>query len=195
MGADIETHSDSEISNLLEGECDAGNASSCFRLADMYFAGEGVLQNYQETAQLLERACELGSPDGCSGLGLLYFQGRGVLQDERRGFRLIRRACNEGGAEACYLLAQMYHDGTFGRQFRPASALRYFRRACDDGDHLEACERVLYMYENSFAYWTNIGGPSFHSSDSLILRYRTRVCELTYEQLFPNDDPAAGGGC
>src|ERR1700739_1010778 len=60
-----------EAKPLLEKACNLGNLDSCGLLADLYYYGYGVAQDYEQTHLLDKQACDGGVPESCGNLGLL----------------------------------------------------------------------------------------------------------------------------
>lgn len=55
-----------------------GDAQAQYNLGKMYYAGEGLPQNFQKTKILWEESSKKGSAQSLNGLGLLYYTGEGV---------------------------------------------------------------------------------------------------------------------
>lgn len=121
--------------------CEAGNALSCARLAQLYQFGGSRYRYAQETfekdaaaaAVAQERACKLGYPPACARLGVSLVDDEGP-KDDVRGRALLREACAGRSAWACGWLASL--DG------EDREAL--LRRACELGDR-DACLDVAVI--------------------------------------------------
>lgn len=81
--------------------CDAGNASACGKLGEMFVKGEGVSANSARAAAPLAKACDGGVAVSCNSLGLLYERGNGVSLSKAKALALFARACAGGLRYAC----------------------------------------------------------------------------------------------
>ena len=65
-----------------------GDALAQFNLAVMYAEGQGVPQDYQETARWLRMAAEQGDRSAQVPSGVMYAKGRGGLQGEEKAIKV-----------------------------------------------------------------------------------------------------------
>ena len=63
-----------------------GDASAQFRLAVMYYYGQGVPQDYTEAANWFRKAAQLGDAVAQKNLGVMYGKGEGVPQSHAEAF-------------------------------------------------------------------------------------------------------------
>lgn len=73
-----------------------GMPSAYVWVADAYFAGRGVAQDYAEAAEWYRDAADEGSAYAMHQLGLMYRDGLGVRQDERRAEKWLEMAEEAG---------------------------------------------------------------------------------------------------
>lgn len=128
-------------------ECDAGTATSCLNLGDMYAKGKAtsafswdededegdgmsVGKDLGEAARLYRKACDGGIALACAHLAFMYSRGDGVGKDPSEVARLFRKACDAGNGKACTNLGVMYSNGE-GVSKDNKEAARLFRKACD----------------------------------------------------------------
>jgi len=78
----------------------------------MYFVGEGVPQNYVESAKWYRKAAEQGYAVGYFNLGLAYYMHLGVPEDYTEAAKLFDKAAEQGLAVAQFYLGRMYELGT-----------------------------------------------------------------------------------
>ena len=90
-----------------------GDAAAQGRLADAYYNGRGVEQDYGEALRWTRLAAEQGDARGQSLLAATYFNGHGVVeQDHGETARWARLAAEQGDAGAQMLLGVSYLNGT-----------------------------------------------------------------------------------
>jgi TPR repeat protein len=89
-----------------QGAADAQNT-----LGLMYYNGEGVPQDYEESVRWYRLAADQGLAAAQFNLGVMYDRGRGVLQDYVEAVRWYRLAVDRGLAAAQYNLGFMYDRG------------------------------------------------------------------------------------
>ena len=88
-----------------------GDYATQFNFGLMFEAGQGVAQDYAESARWYRLAAEQGFAQAQSNLGFMYHEGRGVAQDFAEAERWYRLAAEQGLAEAQHNLGFMYAHG------------------------------------------------------------------------------------
>jgi uncharacterized protein len=112
--------------------------------AAFYSGGNGVVQDYQESAKWFRMSAENGEPEAERCLGLMYGEGRGVAQDYEQALRWFRLAADQGDAPAqCKIGAMYFHGQGVPKDFK--EAIRWFRRAAEQGDS-DAQTQLARMY-------------------------------------------------
>lgn len=81
--------------------CDAGNATACGKLGEMFVRGEGVKANSARAAGPLAKACDGGVAAACGELASLYAVGDGVGSNTKLAHTLFAKACQGGIPLAC----------------------------------------------------------------------------------------------
>lgn len=145
--------------------CDAGNASACGALGDMYVKGEGVRPSGARAAGLLARACDAGITVSCGKLGVLYDSGNGVALNKARAFTLFNAACARSDMTSCYNQGQLYETGQ-GTTPNVAQAASLYQRACTAGV-ADGCSGVGALYSK---------GVHFAQNDSQAAIYFDLAC-------------------
>ncbi len=82
----------------------------------MYYAGQGVPQDYAEAVKWFRKAAEQGNAAAQSDLGFMYAKGWGVPWDHTEAMKWYRLAADQGNVRAQYRLGGMYADGLFVSQ-------------------------------------------------------------------------------
>ena len=77
-------------------------------LAECYYKGRGVKQDYKEAMKWYHKAADQGDADALYELGLFYYEGRGVKQDYKEAVKWFKKAGNSG---AKYYLGLCYYNG------------------------------------------------------------------------------------
>ncbi len=88
-----------------------GDAKSQVSLAEMYYKGFGVEQDYKKAAGLLRKAAEQGNVSAQNQLGNSYYHGKGVPHDYKQAVRWYRKGAEQGDANSQIKLGIMYRDG------------------------------------------------------------------------------------
>jgi len=81
-------------------------------LAERYYAGEGVVQNYAQAIYLHQKAARKGYPDSITRLGYMRIHGEGFPKNEKLGVSYLRKAIKLGGVRALCELGKCYEYGT-----------------------------------------------------------------------------------
>jgi TPR repeat protein len=81
------------------------------KLGWMYFAGQGVPQDYDTAVKWYTLAAEHGDATAQYNLGLMYRKGKGVPQDYKTAVKWFTLSAKQGDADAQYNLGVMYENG------------------------------------------------------------------------------------
>ena len=101
--------------------------------AAFYSGGNGVPQDYAESAKWFRLSADNGEPEAQRYIGLMYGEGRGVAQDYEQALRWLRLAADQGDAPAqCKIGTMYFHGQSVPKDFK--EAIRWFRRAAEQGD-------------------------------------------------------------
>ena len=137
---------DTEIDPITEliASAEEGKFEAQLELAERYAIGDGVEQDYAQSAVWYERAAAAGDEGAQYELGWLYANGLGVERDLEAATRWYEAAAISGNAEAQYQLGFYRYYGQGGDQdFEEARNL--FRAAAEQGV-AEARFRLGVMY-------------------------------------------------
>ena len=91
-----------------------GNAGAQYELGGMYYYGQGVPEDYTESAKWYRKAAEQGHAEAQFYLGLMYRLGYGVPEDYAEAAKWCRKAAERGYAKAQWMLGGIYVDGEGG---------------------------------------------------------------------------------
>jgi len=89
----------------------AGDARAQLGLAMMYYAGHGVILDYEEAFDWCSKAANQDVPQAYYMLGAMYRDGKGAVQDHGKAVALFRKAADRQVAWAQYSLGVMYLTG------------------------------------------------------------------------------------
>lgn len=95
----------------LEDAAEAGSAEAQFRLAELYFTGNGVPQNLHKAVQLYRSSAERGYANAQYNMGVFSEEGRGVPRSLIKAFEWYKKAAEQGHANAQNSLGTMYMQG------------------------------------------------------------------------------------
>ncbi len=88
-----------------------GEVDSQFMLADAYYNGEGVAQDYAKAAHWFAKAAEQDDFEALYCLGVCYENGHGVEKDPHKAFELYLQAAHENEPKAMAALGRCYRNG------------------------------------------------------------------------------------
>jgi hypothetical protein len=114
-----------------------------FNLGALYMNGQGVAQDYRESARWYKLAAEQGQAEAEYNLGVLYANGQGVSRDNSEAAHWYRLAAEQGHADAGFNLGALYTNGV-GVTKDLVEGYRWFTIAASQGDQdsVKAKERV-----------------------------------------------------
>jgi TPR repeat protein len=145
LGADA-TGAQATISDL-KARAEAGDRAATRQLAEAYYLGKDVPQDFGEAARWFRAAAD-GDQSASQAaaqynLGVLYANGQGVDRDQREAARWYRASAEQGNTDAQFNLAVFYMNGVgVGRDL--VQSYRWFALAAKAGDRdsAKAQERV-----------------------------------------------------
>jgi TPR repeat protein len=136
----------------LEQACTRKDGESCFILASLYHAGQGVPKSEAHAADLYRASCENRWWRGCGRLAESYRRGQGVPVDLAKAIENFDKACMAGQASSCVTASEMY-------------------RAVNDRvsaeDRLQqACQASTRYAASKAAYFASDTSPQFAAAES-----------------------------
>jgi TPR repeat protein len=111
---------------------DFGIAKASLKVAQMYFNGEGVRSNLNESYNYYVKAADRQDPEALFNLGKFYHVGMVVDKNLSETIKYYNQAASYGHNGAMFSLACMYKDGE-GVKKDMDLAVSLFRMAADDG--------------------------------------------------------------
>jgi len=94
-----------------QDDAENGVVEAQVRLADAYYDGDGVPQDFAEATRWTRKAAEQGDSSAQYNLGLAYYTGEGVPQDYAEAALWYRRAAEQGDESAQANLELMHERG------------------------------------------------------------------------------------
>lgn len=90
-----------------KAKADAGDATSCYKVAQAYMSGDGVTKNLQSAFLYMKTAAEQGYTPAYIEIAKMYHGGRGVTKNRDIAEQWYKKAANAGNAEAKRTLLNM----------------------------------------------------------------------------------------
>lgn len=131
-----------------------GVAAAQDMIAQFYYNGTGVTQDYSQVLHWVQLAADQGYPHAQNLLGVLYLDGKGVTQDETIAMEWYRKAAAQGDVNAQSNLGYLYLHGKSVKQDY-VEAARYYLLAAKQGD-INSEVTLAQIYFNGIA-----GKPNF----------------------------------
>ena len=107
----VELENDEEIKLELLKKAEAGDAKAQFRLGEMYYYDQSVLQDYNKVIEWFTKSANQGNIDAQFALGDIYHHGLGVAQDYKKAAEWFTKAANQGNTHAYITLKKMSEQG------------------------------------------------------------------------------------
>jgi TPR repeat protein len=142
------------ITAILE-KANAGDSEAQYTLSKIYFNGDGVNKDHDESIKWLRKAADKGLPKAICGLGEIYGRGQIVSQDYKEAFAWFQKAADMGYPEAQYNLGLMYDQGKFVGQ-NIAEATKWYQKAADQG-YAEAQHSIAVLYLEGVGFQKDYG--------------------------------------
>ena len=106
-----------------------GDVQAQFRLAALYYRGNGVNKDDTKAFEWFRRAALKGYSPAQYELGKCYRWGIGVTQNNRLALRFFKRAAAEGNADAENRMGDIYEQGILLKRDYEKAKLWYLRAA------------------------------------------------------------------
>lgn len=116
-----------------------------FSLGVMYFKGQGVKANPQQSVEYFKKAAERGHANAAFLLGTIYDKGESVARDVPVAAKWYRMAAENGHSEAQFNLGTMYTNGE-GVDKNRKEAVKWLKKAASQG-HARAGKLLGVMGE------------------------------------------------
>ena len=144
-----------------------GYASSQYQLGNMYFYGQGVVQDHLQAVYWWTQSAEQGHVEAMQSLAYSYRNGEGVSRDYAQAFNWFRKAAYRGLAYSQNMLGLMYSNGE-GVVKDYAKALFWYTLAAEKGlAEAQGSLGIMHEYgdgilqDNSMAHmWYNIAASN-----------------------------------
>jgi TPR repeat protein len=179
---------------MLQAPAACGHKRAQRLLGVMYYAGEGVHQNFEKAARWCRLGAEQGDAIAQRYLGGMYLTGEGLPTAPREGIKWIRRAAEGNDVIAQFFMGNLFLYGAEENQdceksllaacrsINPAEAIMWLGRAAEYG-HNDAQKALGRIYEEGVYVprnlvlshmWMNLSGAmredsTFHG-DSISLK-------------------------
>jgi len=129
------------------------NADSCSYIAEIYYHGEIVKQDYEKAIEFYKKACSRGNIDACRNIGFMYDKGEGIAINHEKAVKFYREACKGKDTTACYMLAYSYERG-IGIKKDYIKSLKFYKLICksdfssDYDTIVNACTQIGDFYRD-----------------------------------------------
>lgn len=118
--------------NQLNDKANEGDTEAQFELADYFFNGVDVAQNYSKAIEWYTRAAELGHLESQKKLYDCYINGKGVDKDANEAVKWLTMAADAGDAECQSDLANRYANG-IDVEKNLEKAYNYYKLSAEQG--------------------------------------------------------------
>ncbi len=84
-----------------------GDMNAQYKLGTRYYAGDGVIKDYSQSALWYRRSAEQGNIDAQYSLGNMYLMGEGIAQDDKQATHWYALAADQGHVSAQHNLTNL----------------------------------------------------------------------------------------
>ena len=140
---------------LSESAGDEESADSLISLANAYYQGDGVAQDYRQALRCYLKAADEADPSVHGLIGWMYEKGMGVEKDLSKALMWYQKAADRGDASAQYHIGWMYQHG-LGVAKDYSQALIWHLRAADQG-HPGSQGLIGVMYKDGLGVAKDYG--------------------------------------
>ncbi|ASK79069.1 hypothetical protein CF386_08345 [Paraphotobacterium marinum] len=137
---------DNDEFNALQQKAVGGSAKAQYVLANNFYDGKGVAQNYNKSFYWYEKAAQQNFLPAQSDLGYMYLYGKGVSKDERLAFYWFEKAAKHGITEAQLNLGYLYDHGRGVTQNDQKAYFWYHQAALGNNAKAQYNLGLMYQY-------------------------------------------------
>lgn len=157
-------------------------------LAEMYYLGKNVEQNYEEAFKWYKKSAEQGYAKAQCKLSDMYYDGQGINPDIKEAFKWCKKSAEQGYAEGQMLLGAAYFMGSGVKQDYE-EAFKWYTKSVEQGfTKAQFCLGALYYLGKGVAKDMNKGL-------SLIKSSADKGNKEAIDILKTIDNPKPSGGC
>ncbi len=120
-------------SQELVKQAKKGDVTSQITLAECYFKGEGVKQDFSEAVKWWRKAAEKGDSNAQYSLGMSYYNGEGIGIDYTEAVKWLEKSALQGNPDGQSSLGYCYCLGN-GVEQDYAKAVKWFTLAAEQGE-------------------------------------------------------------
>ncbi|MHC5225161.1 tetratricopeptide repeat protein [Ignatzschineria sp. LJL83] len=167
---------------LLEKAIELGADNAMYELAELYYYGNGVQQDYHKSLELYSHPKLAKHPEAIFSRGVQYDLGEGVPQSYEISFALFKEASELDHNPSTFNVGYMYEYGQFV-DIDLELAKEWYQKSCDN-NYEDGCEAIQLLEED------NAASPALDSLFDQIMEHETPVAplELTTTSIL-NADP------
>ena len=132
---------------LLEKAIELGSDNAMYELAELYYYGNGVQQDYQKSLELYSNPKLAKHPEAIFSRGVQYDLGEGVPQSYETSLAFFKEASDLGHNPSTFNVGYMYEYGQFV-DVDLALAKEWYQKSCDNG-YEEGCSAVKLLQEET----------------------------------------------
>lgn len=155
---------------------DQGDAYGQYNLGNLYFEGDGVIQDYNKAIELFKKSAEQGCADASCILGYIYNEGEGVEKDYETAIKWFTKAAELGDPRGQFALGSCYDEGE-GVPQDAVKAVEFYKLAAEQGDALSQCalgicyrdgKGVAQNMAKAFEYWKLAAEQGLDTAEQLL---------------------------
>lgn len=125
---------------LFEEAIKLGSADAIYELAELYYYGNGVEQDYEKSLMLYSDPKLATHAEAIFSQAVQYDSGEGVEKDYEKSFELFNKAAELGHAPSTFNVGYMYEYGEFV-DIDLEEAKKWYQKACDY-NYSDGCSAV-----------------------------------------------------
>lgn len=168
-----DTYAYGQAKILYDKAIELGSSEAIYSLAELYYYGNGVTQDYEKSLALYSDPKLASHPEAIFSQAVQYDAGEGVEQNYETSFNLFQKAAALGHMPSTFNVGYMYEYGEFVDTDDEA-AKKWYQQACDNG-YSDGCQAVDLMNDK-------INGNSGATDSDL---------ESLFNEIMGNDTPTA----
>jgi TPR repeat protein len=130
----------------LTQAAEGGDPSAQAQLANLYYTGLVVPEDYQKAFHMYSRSAQAGNPCGLYGLGIMYEHGRFVNRDRAKAFSYFERAAELGDTPSQIRAAAMLFLGQGVAQDFPEGE-EYLWKFAGPQNELRSSNVKMFLFE------------------------------------------------
>lgn len=143
---------------IFDRAIELGSSDAMFSLAELYYYGNGIDQDYEKSFELYSNPALDQHPEAQFSIGVQYDLGEGVAQSYEKSLEYFKKASALNHDPSTFNVGYMYENGEYVEKDL-TEAKKWYQLSCDNG-YEEGCTAISYLEDDNMAA-SEVASPNY----------------------------------